>query len=166
MRVLALAITILLVCGSTAPGVAQPFADTPANHWAYEALAQLAAKGLIQGYPDGTFKGDRTMTRYEMATVVARLLARIESIRIPPPLGAPPQPEVTKEDLDLILQLVHELRAELSDKNVRLAPVEEQLNALRQGSATSRSPVPCRSAMTSLGAQAAAPSTVTRPRGA
>jgi hypothetical protein len=82
----------------------------------------LAATGLIQGYPDGTFKGDRTMTRYEMAMVVARLLARSESIKIPPPPGAPPQPEVTKEDLDLILQLVNELRAELTDKNVRWRP--------------------------------------------
>ncbi len=50
------------------------------------------------------------MTRYEMAMVVARLLARIESIQIPPPSGPPAQPEVTKEDIDLILQLVNELR--------------------------------------------------------
>jgi len=63
--------------------------------------------------------------------IVARVLARIESIRVPPPLGAPPQPEVMKEDLDLILQLVNELRTELTDKNVRLGPVEEEINALK-----------------------------------
>lgn len=75
---LALVLGVALVAGIAAPAFGQPFADTPANHWAYEAFTQLAAKGLIQGYPDGTFKGDRTMTRYEMAMVVARLLARIE----------------------------------------------------------------------------------------
>jgi hypothetical protein len=132
VRRLALVVCVALVAGIAAPAVGQPFADTPANHWAYEALAQLAAKGLIEGYPDGTFKGDRSMTRYEMAMVVARLLARIESIKIPPPPGARPQPEVTKEDIDVILQLVNELRSELTDKNVRLAPVEEELNALKE----------------------------------
>jgi hypothetical protein len=131
LKQLALVLCFAFVVGIAAPAHGQPFADTPTNHWAYEALAQLAAKGLIQGYPDGTFKGDRTMTRYEMAIVVARLLARIEQLQVPAPIGALPQPEVTKEDLDLILQLVNELRQELTDKNVRLAPVEEELNALK-----------------------------------
>jgi hypothetical protein len=131
VKQLALVLCVAFVVGIAPPAHGQPFADTPANHWAYEALAQLAAKGLIQGYPDGTFKGDRTMTRYEMAMVVARVLAQIEQLQIPAPLGAPPQPEVTKEDLDLILQLVNELRTELTDKNVRLGPVEQELNALK-----------------------------------
>jgi S-layer homology domain len=131
VRQLALVLCVAIVAAITTPAVGQPFADTPANHWAYEALDRLAAKGLIQGYPDGTFKGDRTLTRYEMAVIMARVLARIESIQVPPPPGAPPQPEVTKEDLDLILQLVNELRTELTDKNVRLGPVEEEINALK-----------------------------------
>jgi hypothetical protein len=100
VRRYALVLCVAFVVGIAATALAQPFADTPTNHWAYEALAQLAAKGLIQGYPDGTFKGDRT-TRYEMAMVVARLLARIESIKLSPPPNPPPQPEVTKEDIDL-----------------------------------------------------------------
>ena len=54
---------VALITGITTPAAGQPFADTPTHHWAYDALAQLAAKGLIQGYPDGTFKGDRTLTR-------------------------------------------------------------------------------------------------------
>ncbi len=131
MKQLALVLCVAFVVAIAAPARGQPFADTPVNHWAYEALTQLAAKGLIQGYPDGTFKGDRTMTRFEMTMVVARLLARIEQIQVPAPLGAPAQPEVTKEDIDLILQLVNELRAELTDKNVRLGPVKEELNALK-----------------------------------
>ncbi|MDY2853236.1 MAG: S-layer homology domain-containing protein [Acidaminococcus fermentans] len=53
-----------------------PFSDLPAGHWAYGAVAKLAAAGVVDGYPDGTFKGDRTMTRYEMAQIVAKALAK------------------------------------------------------------------------------------------
>ena len=120
-----------LLAVMVAPALAQPFGDVPAPHWAYDAIATLAAKGLVEGYADGTFKGNRAMTRYEMAMIVARLLARIEQLQIPSAPGAPAQPEVTKDDLDLILQLVNELRAELADKNVRLAPVEDELNAIK-----------------------------------
>ena len=130
MRQLAIAVAASLVLAIISPAFAQPFADTPTNHWAYDAIAELAAKGLIEGYPDGTFKGDRAMTRYEMAMVVARLLARIESIQIPTP-APPPKPEVTKADIDMILRLVNEFRAELAAKNVRLTAVEEELNAIK-----------------------------------
>jgi hypothetical protein len=116
-----------LVLALVAPAFAQPFADVPTNHWAYDAIAELAAKGLIEGYPDGTFKGDRAMTRYEMAMVVARLLARIESIQIP----APPKPEVTKKDLEAIQRLVNEFRAELAALGVRVTAIEEELNAIK-----------------------------------
>lgn len=130
MRQSAIAVAAVLVLALISPAFAQPFADTPTNHWAYDAIAELAAKGLIEGYPDGTFKGDRAMTRYEMAMVVARLLARIESIQIPTP-PPPPKPEVTKADIDMILRLVNEFRAELAAKNVRLTAVEEELNAIK-----------------------------------
>jgi len=56
--------------------LAQPFADVPTDHWAYDAIAELAAKGLIEGYPDGAFRGDRAMTRYEMAMVAKASAAR------------------------------------------------------------------------------------------
>ena len=130
MRQTAMAVAAVFVLALVSPAFAQPFADTPTNHWAYDAIAELAAKGLIEGYPDGTFKGDRAMTRYEMAMVVARLLARIESIQIPTP-PPPPKPEVTKADIDMILRLVNEFRAELAAKNVRLTAVEEELNAIK-----------------------------------
>ncbi|HYM92425.1 MAG TPA: S-layer homology domain-containing protein [bacterium] len=130
MRQCATALATALVLAMIAPAFAQPFADTPTNHWAYDAIAELAAKGLIEGYPDGTFKGDRAMTRYEMAMVVARLLARIESIQIPTPAPAM-RPEVGRTDIDTILRLVNEFRAELAAKNVRLTAVEEELNALK-----------------------------------
>ena len=50
------------------------FPDVPENHWAYEYIRVLAGNGLIQGYPDGTFGGDRSMTRYEFATLLYRAL--------------------------------------------------------------------------------------------
>lgn len=116
-----------LAFGLVAPAVAQPFADVPTNHWAYDAVAELAAKGLVEGYPDGTFKGDRAMTRYEMAMVVARLLSRIEAIQIP----GPQTPEVTKADLETIQRLVNEFRAELTALGVRVTTIESELNAIK-----------------------------------
>jgi len=130
MKRLAAVWAIVLILTVISPAFAQPFADTPTNHWAYDAIAELAAKGLVEGYPDGTFKGDRAMTRYEMAMVVARLLARIESLQIPTQ-ASPPKPEVTRPDIDLTLRLVNEFRAELAAKNVRLTAVEEELNAIK-----------------------------------
>ena len=127
MRHLAVIVAAALVFAVIAPAFAQPFADVPTNHWAYDAIAELAAKGLIEGYPDGTFKGDRAMTRYEMAMVVARLLARIESIQIP----APQAPQVTKADLDAIQRLVNEFRAELAALGVRVTALEEEVNAIK-----------------------------------
>ncbi|GEM_PF-637326 len=127
MRHVAVIAAAALVFAVVAPAFAQPFADVPTNHWAYDAIAELAAKGLIEGYPDGTFKGDRAMTRYEMAMVVARLLARIESIQIP----APTPPEVTKADLDAINRLINEFRAELAALGVRVTAIEEELNAIK-----------------------------------
>jgi len=130
MRQFAMAVATVLVFAMISPAFAQPFADTPTNHWAYDAIAELAAKGLVEGYPDGTFKGDRAMTRYEMAMVVARLLARIESIQIPTPAPSA-KPEVTGSDIQSIQRLVNEFRAELAAKNVRLTAVEEELNAMK-----------------------------------
>jgi len=125
----------------------------PTDHWAYDAVAELAAKGLIEGYPDGAFRGDRAMTRYEMAMVVARLLARIEAIKIPPlpadlvrqgalnttlnartaantaALRAVDQRLTAK--LAVIQRLVAEFRAELAALGVRVTAVEEELAAIR-----------------------------------
>ena len=52
------------------PSLTKEFPDVPANHWAYEAVSKLAGNGIVEGYPDGDFHGDRTMTRYEMAQVI------------------------------------------------------------------------------------------------
>ena len=55
---------------------ANPFSDVPAGHWAYDAVNKLAAEGVVEGYPDGTYGGDRLMTRYEMAQITAKAMAK------------------------------------------------------------------------------------------
>lgn len=128
MKKVALFVIAALVFSIFAPRAqAQPFADVPTDIFAFDAVAELAAKGLIEGYPDGTFKGDRAMTRYEMAMVVARLLARIEAIKIP--AAAPPQ--VGKADIDRLQRLLNEFRAELAAQGVRVTAIEEELAAIR-----------------------------------
>ena len=52
------------------PKMSREFPDVPENHWAYEAVSRLAGNGIVEGYPDGEFHGDRTMTRYEMAEII------------------------------------------------------------------------------------------------
>ena len=68
---LVLAMAMALGVSATA-FAANPFSDVPAGHWAYASVAKLAAAGIVDGYPDGTFKGDQLMTRYEMAQIVAK----------------------------------------------------------------------------------------------
>lgn len=74
-KTLFLAMTIAM--GITASAyAANPFCDVPAGHWAYDAVNKLAAEGVVEGYPDGTYGGDRLMTRYEMAQIVAKAMAK------------------------------------------------------------------------------------------
>ena len=62
------------------PSLTKEFPDVPANHWAYEAVSKLAGNGIVEGYPDGDFHGDRTMTRYEMAQVIYKALKKGGSV--------------------------------------------------------------------------------------
>lgn len=72
-----LVLGMVLALGVTASAyAANPFSDVPAGHWAYDSIEQLAAAGVIEGYGDSTFVGDRLMTRYEMAQIVAKAMAR------------------------------------------------------------------------------------------
>ena len=111
----------LVFAGLPSRAPATPFADVPANHWAYAAIASLAADGLIEGYPDGSFKGDRPLTRYEMAAIVARVVARIQA------LGAG---TASKTDLDKLQKLIDALKDELDALGVRVTTVEDAVAAL------------------------------------
>src|ERR1700749_1047657 len=69
------------VAAADASDVAQagPLSDVPLNSWAYDAVNQLAKDGIIKGYPDGTYKGQRPMTRYEFATLAFRAVDELQS---------------------------------------------------------------------------------------
>ncbi|MDF2566185.1 MAG: S-layer y domain protein [Massilibacillus sp.] len=73
-NLLKVAITTALTLAVTVPVFANPFADVQKDHWAYDAVNVLAQDGIIDGYGDGTFKGDKTITRYEMAQIVAKAM--------------------------------------------------------------------------------------------
>lgn len=72
----------LMVLALSVPALAQqrPFPDVPASHWAAESVELLRAAGLVIGYPDGEFKGNRQLTRYEWAMIVARLVDRLDAM--------------------------------------------------------------------------------------
>lgn len=76
----ALMVTMVVIFACILPGAAADIAfnDVPSDHWAYDAVTRLAEAGLVEGYPDGSFGGDRTFTRYEMATVFSRIVGRLD----------------------------------------------------------------------------------------
>ena len=113
----------LLASVVAAPGAvgATPFADVPSNHWAYEAIQSLAADGLIDGYPDGAFKGDRPLSRYEMAAIVARVVAKLEAE------GAR---TASRADLDKLQKLMDALKDELDALGVRVTSLEDAVAGL------------------------------------
>lgn len=107
-KTLLLAMTIAM--GITASAyAANPFSDVPAGHWAYDALNKLAAEGVVEGYPGGTYGGDRLMTRYEMAQIVAKAMAN----------GA---------NVD---KLAAEFAGELDSLGVRVANLEKKADSVR-----------------------------------
>ena len=111
------ALTTALVLGaaSTTFAAANPFEDVPADHWAYDAIAQLAADGVIEGYGDGTYRGDQEITRYEMAQMVARAMAK----------GA------NGADKALIDKLAAEFADELNNLGVRVAALEKKVDNVK-----------------------------------
>lgn len=93
---------------------ANPFVDVPAKHWSYDAVSKLAADGIVDGYGDGSFKGDKSMTRYEMATIVAKAMAKEE--------------KANAEDKALIQKLSAEYSQELDNLGVRVSNLEKRMD--------------------------------------
>ncbi len=85
------------------------FVDVPADHWAYDALDKAIKSGILEGYPDGTYKGQRNMSRYELAMVIARLLDYIDKIQ-------PAKGEVTSAELEEVKNIIKKLAAEFKDE--------------------------------------------------
>ena len=116
-KTVAAAVAAAFVVGtaSTTFAAANPFSDVPAGHWAYQSVAKLAAEGVVEGYGDGTYRGDRNITRYEMAQMVAKAMAKN-------PSGA------SKAELD---RLAAEFRDELDALGVRVSELEKYSDKLQ-----------------------------------
>ena len=101
------------VLGVTSAFAANPFADVTPQDWAYQAVSQLASQGIVNGYPDGTFKGQHNITRFEMAQMVAKAMAR--------------QDRVDAEQNAIINRLANEFSAELNNLGVRVSTLENKV---------------------------------------
>lgn len=91
---------------------ANPFADVEESSWGYQAVCRLSEEGVVAGYPDGTFRGDKNVTRYEMAEIVGKLLAARERL--------------TAEQQETVDRLAKEYAAELQNLGVRVSELEKK----------------------------------------
>jgi len=111
-----LVLVLVLVLAFALPVLANPFVDVPLNHWAYDSVQSLAAKGVIVGYPDGTFGGAKSLTRYEFAEATAKALAYVEGMDF-----------AAAEDVAILEKLAIEFADELASLGVTVADLEASL---------------------------------------
>ena len=105
------------VLGVTTAFAANPFSDVTPSDWAYQSVSQLAAAGVINGYPDGTFQGQKNITRYEMAQMVAKAMAN--------------EARANAEQQAMINRLADEFSSELNNLGVRVANLENKVGNVK-----------------------------------
>jgi chromosome segregation ATPase len=103
----------------------QNFTDIPAGHWASEAVQAIAAEGLITGYQDGTFKGQRTLTRYEAATIFYRLLKSGKLAQ-----ATPATQTTTQQGMAEVSPELTALQTQATETSTRLTALEDQVKTL------------------------------------
>ena len=101
---------------------ANPFSDVPASHWAYQAVNSMAEKGIIQGFPNGTFKGNQNVTRYQLAMITAKMIANVENC------GG----SVSKTDLQTLEKLTVEFADELALLGVKVTALEDDMQVVKE----------------------------------
>ncbi len=111
-KILAIAAVAALTAGVSAYA-ANPFSDVSTSDWAYQAVSDLSDQGIVEGYPDGTFKGQQNMTRYELAQIIARLMAK--------------EDQLNAEQRATVDKLASQFADELANLGVRVANVEKKL---------------------------------------
>ena len=114
-KILALAAVAALTAGVSAYA-ANPFSDVSTDDWAYQAVSDLSDQGVVEGYPDGTFKGERNMTRYELAQIIARLMAK--------------EDQLNAEQQATLDKLAGEYADELANLGVRVSNLEKKVGNL------------------------------------
>ena len=111
-KILAIAAVAALAAGVSAYA-ANPFSDVTPDDWAYQAVSDLSDQGVVEGYPDGTFKGERNMTRYELAQIIARLMAK--------------EDQLNAEQRATLDKLAGEYADELANLGVRVGNLEKKV---------------------------------------
>ena len=114
-KILAIAAVAALTAGVSAYA-ANPFSDVTPDDWAYQAVSDLSDQGVVEGYPDGTFKGERNMTRYELAQIIARLMAK--------------EDQLNAEQRATLDKLAGEYADELANLGVRVGNLEKKVGNL------------------------------------
>ena len=112
----ALSAALVIGAASTTFAAANPFSDVPRDHWAYDAVTQLAADGVVEGYGDGTYRGDRNITRYEMAQMTAKAMAK---------------GDMSASDKALVDRLAAEFADELNNLGVRVSNLEKHADMVK-----------------------------------
>ncbi|MBP2660959.1 MAG: S-layer protein [Firmicutes bacterium] len=113
-RLLKVAVTTALAASMAVPAFANPFSDVPAKHWAYDAVNKLAQAGVVEGYGDGTFRGDKTVTRYEMAQIVANAMTK----------------SLNADQKATVDQLSKEFATELNTLGVKVDGMQDQIDKM------------------------------------
>ena len=111
-KMLAMAAAAALAAGASV-SAANPFSDVNPSDWAYQAVEDLSAEGIVEGYPDGTFGGQKNITRYEMAQIIARLMAK--------------EDQYNAEQRATIDKLAAEYADELDSLGVRVSNLEKKV---------------------------------------
>ena len=111
-KILALAAVAALTAGVSAYA-ANPFSDVTPDDWAFQAVSDLSVQGVVEGYPDGSFKGERNMTRFELAQIIARLMAK--------------EDQLNAEQQATLDKLAGEYADELANLGVRVANLEKKV---------------------------------------
>ncbi len=113
-KLLKVAVTTALAASMAVPAFANPFSDVPAKHWSYDAVNKLAQAGVVEGYGDGTFRGDKTVTRYEMAQIVANAMTK----------------SLNADQKATVDQLSKEFATELNTLGVKVEGMQNQLDKM------------------------------------
>jgi len=113
---------------SSVAASAAPFSDVPFSHWAYDSVNKLAAKGILQGYPDGRYKGNQTVTRYHLAMTTAKMLANVEQM-LESGIGTN---LVSKADLQTLEKLTVEFADELAMLGVKVTALEDDMQIVKE----------------------------------
>lgn len=111
-KIMVLAAAAALTAGVSALA-ANPFSDVSTDDWAYQAVSDLSDQGVVEGYPDGTFKGERNITRYELAQIIARLMAK--------------EDQLNAEQRATLDKLAGEYADELANLGVRVSNLEKKV---------------------------------------